>query len=142
MSKSTKALVLLALMVLICIINVQAILVNKKFKLKGSSKFTFLKKFAIGEELYGTLRMRFRFASPYLKYIENQDTLPVTLVVHKYNGWDQSLLSDPNDCHSRGNHNSHVHTFNVPLNGDWTENVGISLSAGSQTQVHYVSVQD
>lgn len=142
MNKSTKSLVLLALVVLICIINVQAIFVNKKIKLKGSSKFMFLKKFAIGEELYGTLRIRFRFVSPYLKYIENQDTLPVAMFIHKYNGWDQSLLADPNDCYARRNHHAHTHTFNVPLNGEWTQEISISLQAGGQTQVHYVSVDD
>jgi hypothetical protein len=129
-------------MLLICIVNVQAILMTKKFKLKGSSKFMFLQKFAIGEDMHGTLRARFRFVKPYVKYVENQDTLPMVINVYKYNAWDRTLLLDENDCLGKRSHVSHTNTHDVPLNGEWTVPMAISLEAGRQTQVHYVAVDD
>lgn len=129
-------------MLLICIVNVQAIFMTKKFKLKGSSKFMFIQKFAIGEDMSGTLRARYRFVKPYIKYVENQDTLPIYLDIYKYNAWDRSLLLDDNDCHGKRAGASDQNTINVPLNGEWTDLRSISLHAGRQTQVHYIAVDD
>jgi hypothetical protein len=133
---------MMALMLLICIVNVQAILMTKKFKVKGSNKFMFLHKFAIGEDKHGTLRARFRFVKPYVKYVENQETLPVYLNIYKYNAWDRSLLLDENDCSGKRTLSTSQNTHNVPLNGEWTVPMAISLEAGRQTQVHYVAVDD
>jgi hypothetical protein len=129
-------------MLLICIVNVQAILMTKKFKLKGGNKFMFLQKFAIGEDMFGTLRARFRFVKPYVKYVENQETLPLYLDIYKFNNWDRTLLLDENDCHEKRKLVANQNTHNVPLNGEWTVPMAINLEAGRQTQVHYVAVDD
>lgn len=136
-----KFLVVLCLLVLL-VHEGQAILFSKKIRFRGSNKFQFLTKFAIGEDTVGRAKLRARFIRPWSQGLETPDSIPIEFNLYKDDRWDEVIALDDNDCWGKAGLQTIDVWLNIPTNGEWTDLKEYNIDGHRQTKVWYISASD
>lgn len=120
----------------------QGLYTTKRIKFKGSSKFQFITKFAVGEDLTGLAQIRARFIKPWSRGANTPETIPFQLDLMANTNWDRVLDLPEDDCWGRAGQQNMDTWFNVPTNGEWTSYYSARIDAYHQTKIWYVAASD
>lgn len=90
----------------------------------------------------GKVEARARFARPFSQGLDTPETIPIEVNYYKDNQWDLVLERDSSDCWGKAGLQTIDNWYNIPTNGEWTENRIHHIDAHRQTKVWYIAASD